>query len=124
MHLKKLAAWVILVGLILQNFSGATILASYYINSAAYAKNCENRDKPIMHCNGKCQMMKQMKQAEKKDASDPVRKLELRFIAFSSKSYFAGYQGMILKNIPEYFIQPNSAISAGIAFPVFHPPSV
>jgi len=39
-----------------QTFSNAVIVAGYYVNTGAYAKNCENKDKPWMHCNGKYQM--------------------------------------------------------------------
>lgn len=31
---------------------------SYTLNPSAFAQNCENKDKPKMHCNGKCQAMK------------------------------------------------------------------
>jgi len=33
------------------------------------AKLCENRDKPMMHCKGKCYLKKKLKQAEEKEKS-------------------------------------------------------
>lgn len=48
----------------------------YFTNTGAYAKNCENKARPAMHCNGKCQMMKKLKQEDKKDAENSERKAE------------------------------------------------
>jgi len=41
------------------------VLAWYELNKDFIAKNlCENRDRPAMHCNGKCQLNKQLKKAD------------------------------------------------------------
>jgi hypothetical protein len=41
---------------------------SFKINQDYIAKNfCENRAEPTMHCNGKCQLMKKLKQADKEE---------------------------------------------------------
>ena len=47
-----------------QTFSNAIIVTDYYINTASFAATCENKDKPQLHCNGQCQMVKQL---EKED---------------------------------------------------------
>ncbi|CAN5718003.1 hypothetical protein BH10BAC2_BH10BAC2_17520 [soil metagenome] len=52
-----------------QTFSNAIIVADYYINTESFAANCENKDKPQLHCNGKCQMTKQLEKQE--DGSKP-----------------------------------------------------
>jgi len=72
-----------------QTFNRAIIMFDYATNTAAYAKNCENKAKPQMHCNGKCQMMKKLKQEEQKDQQNPDRKAEHKNeILLSSKSFF------------------------------------
>lgn len=65
-------------------------MADYYTNTSKYAKNCVNKAKPKMHCNGKCQMMKKLQEEEKKDQEKPERKGENKGeVILSSKSFFA-----------------------------------
>jgi hypothetical protein len=46
-------------------------LVDYALNKEYIAKNlCENRNKPKMHCNGKCHLMKQLKKANADVPSD------------------------------------------------------
>ncbi|WP_183867647.1 hypothetical protein [Pedobacter cryoconitis] len=75
---KSAIAIVILVLLILSNFSRLFIYAGFELNQKYIASTlCENRDKPEIHCNGKCYLMKKLKQAEekeKKQEQDSYRK--------------------------------------------------
>jgi hypothetical protein len=51
--------------LLTQTFSKWLMVAEYNINKEYIAKNlCENRNKPALHCNGKCQLMKKMSAEE------------------------------------------------------------
>jgi len=60
-------------------------MVEYYTNTAAFAKNCENKAKPTLHCNGKCQMMKKMQAAESKQQQMPERKMDNKIELFSCK---------------------------------------
>lgn len=52
------------------NFSRLFVYVGFEMNqSYIAAKLCENRDKPMMHCKGKCYLKKQLKQAEEKEKS-------------------------------------------------------
>lgn len=101
-------------------------MADYYTNTAKYAKNCENKARPKMHCNGKCQMMKKLQQEEKKDQENPERKSENKNeIVLSTKSFFAtisrAYKQRIAKKLyPQ--IADNYAYNP--AYSIFHPPKV
>ncbi|MFY8004320.1 MAG: hypothetical protein ACOVNR_05730, partial [Chitinophagaceae bacterium] len=87
---KYITAFIILAAFLAQTFSKNFVMADYFTNTAKYAKNCENKAKPKMHCNGKCQMMKKLQQEEKKDQENPERKSENKSeIALSIKSFFA-----------------------------------
>lgn len=46
-------------------------MLDYYTNTASFAKNCINKARPMLHCNGKCQMMKKLQQEEKKEQQYP-----------------------------------------------------
>jgi len=53
------------------SFSHFFMYAGFELNRKYIATNlCENRDKPWLHCNGKCYFMKKIKQAEEREKSD------------------------------------------------------
>lgn len=43
----------------------------YQLNRAAYIAKCENKDKPMLHCDGKCAFKKQMAAREKSNSQEP-----------------------------------------------------
>ncbi len=43
----------------------------YQWNKAFYLKNCENRAKPNLHCNGKCHLKKKIAASENSDPTAP-----------------------------------------------------
>jgi hypothetical protein len=66
--LKKIVVILLTLLVFLQPLSKVWIFVSFKINQDYIAKNlCENRAKPILKCNGKCQLMKKLKQADKED---------------------------------------------------------
>ncbi|MDB5132499.1 MAG: hypothetical protein JWR02_2248 [Mucilaginibacter sp.] len=68
---RRLLAYLLIVVLIASNFSRLFIYAGFELNRNYIAtKLCENRDKPWLHCNGKCYFMKKIKQAEDKEKSE------------------------------------------------------
>ncbi|MDE3253183.1 MAG: hypothetical protein KGO92_10285 [Bacteroidota bacterium] len=117
---KRLMAACMLVSLLLQTFQVFAVVGDYYLNTSAYAKNCINKARPQMHCNGKCQMMKKIKQEEKKSARNP-EKPENKNPVISSKSFFASltflYRG---KTIPYIGLLPGFPVNR--SYPIFHPP--
>jgi hypothetical protein len=72
---KQVTAVILLLALSLNILNRVVIYADYYSNMALYAKNCENKSIPQMHCNGKCQMMKKIKEQEKNESQAPERKV-------------------------------------------------
>ncbi len=106
-----------------QTFSNAAIVGSYYVNTADYAKNCINKARPKMHCNGKCQMMKKLKQEEKKDAQNPERRSNGNENVLSSKSHFASIQFLYNPTTIHYLDYQPSSVS-DMAMEIFHPPGV
>lgn len=67
----RFVAYLLIVALIASNLSRLFIYAGFELNRNYIAgKLCENRNKPWMHCNGKCYFMKKIKQAEEKERSD------------------------------------------------------
>jgi hypothetical protein len=71
---RQTAAIFLLLSFLAQTFSKYVLIADYLSNTAAFAQNCVNKDKPMMHCNGKCQLCKKMAQQENPDKQAPERK--------------------------------------------------
>ena len=66
----KLTAVLLIITIISSSFSRFFIYAGFEMNkSYIIAKLCENRNKPWLHCNGKCYLMKKIKQAEDKQSN-------------------------------------------------------
>lgn len=76
--LKRFTCFVLLFILLLAQFSKVFVYAGFELNQQYIAAVlCENKDKPELHCNGKCYLMKKLKQAEdkeKKQERDALKK--------------------------------------------------
>lgn len=95
----------------------------YYLHTASYAKNCVNKARPVMHCNGKCQMAKKMMQEERKDEQAPERKsVNKNDITLSSKSFFASIDLPVFSIIPSVKRDYVSRNISGRSLDIFHPP--
>lgn len=67
MLLKPLSI-LLLFSLLTANCSNLFVYLGFEVNQNYIAKElCINRDKPEMNCNGKCYLMKKLKQAEEKE---------------------------------------------------------
>ncbi|HEY8919023.1 MULTISPECIES: hypothetical protein [unclassified Chitinophaga] len=120
--MKQVAAILLLIGVLSQTFSKMLIVAEYELNRDYIAKNlCVNRNKPKMHCNGKCHMMRKMKQEEKSEQENPERraenKLEIICAAFSPAHL---NHSLIVSTIQYPNLQVNTC-TVFVAAP-FHPP--
>ncbi|MFN5333857.1 MAG: hypothetical protein ACK5BV_01560, partial [Bacteroidota bacterium] len=51
----------------------------YYVNTANYIKNCINKTKPQSTCQGKCQMMKKMREDQQKEEQSSGSRSENKF---------------------------------------------
>ncbi len=85
--MKQVVAFLLLFCFGLQTFYKGIVLIDYKINTTAYIQQCENKARPEMECHGQCQMMKKIKQEEKKEQKNPERKLENKNEAFVLTDY-------------------------------------
>lgn len=74
MLLRHTTALFLLLSFLTQAFSRYFIVADYYVNASSYLENCINKDKPWMHCNGKCQLCKKLHQQDNSDKQSPERR--------------------------------------------------
>lgn len=120
--LKSITAILLASVFILQSAVKLLIMADYEINKDYISKNlCENKAKPMMHCNGKCHLHKQLAQQEKKENSLPYQNLKDKFqLQYFSKTVQIMFNESTLKQKPNFaysfFIPLLSETS------IFHPP--
>ncbi len=122
---KQLTTAIILTAFAMQNFTGVLIWADYYTNTTAYAKNCVNKATPVLHCNGKCQVMKKMQDQQKKEQDNNTRRPNTKTETLFLNNAFA-----ILDTPSPYIIQQQkngyyiNCKSTGLHLDIFHPPRV
>lgn len=96
----------------------------YKINIEYITKNfCENRDKPKMHCNGKCHLNKVLKSEQKKEQNQgsPLKeKQETVQYCQGNKEYLFSFPPENSETLFNY----SEIISIGHLTSVFHPPTV
>ena len=120
---KQIIATILLMAFVAQTFASPFIMLDYFVNTAAYAKNCVNKARPKMHCNGQCQVMKKIREQEKKDQQDSQRKAENKIPVLSSKSFFCSVKYISAVTKIKY-PQLNINHTHDVALSVFHPPQV
>ncbi|MBS1512414.1 MAG: hypothetical protein JST86_16330 [Bacteroidetes bacterium] len=120
--MKSLSAIILIAAFAAQSFSGGFIMLDYYSHTAAFAKNCENKARPQMHCNGRCQMMKKLKAEEKKDEQNPERKADNKTVVLSSKSFFCSVITAIIPAFSKPSAGSNTFSLQDMEYAFFHPP--
>jgi hypothetical protein len=112
-------SFLICAGFIFQIFSKTFILVIYEINKDYIAKNlCVNRNKPKMHCNGKCHLMKQLKKEEKKEEVPNIKDKNEQ-VQISEKKNFSFLGQNIPDDFSQYYFISNYSKPC---FSIFHPP--
>ena len=99
------------------------IYADFAANQDYIAKNlCENRDKPDMKCNGKCQLCKRLKAEDRKENKGlPAGKnLKQNTLFSSAKNIFNS--AAVNNDANQYASYSNASFSSLHKQGVFHPP--
>jgi hypothetical protein len=118
-----LSALLLLAAFAITVFNRAEIVVAYYTNTGSYARNCVNRNLLMMHCNGKCQMMKKLQAEDKKDRQNPERRTENNDQVASSKSFFptVEFEPTFIDDC--YRLTNHTSFPAGLYLSIFHPPA-
>ncbi len=107
----------------MQTFSNSFILINYQVNKEYISKNlCENKNKPMLHCNGRCHLQKQLAAQDKKDKSPFSQtlkdKFELQYISDNTSPLITSNSEEAKGNSVYSFSVPTNSLES-----VFHPPS-
>jgi hypothetical protein len=121
--IKKVITLVLLVAFAIHTFSRVMIVFGFYANQKTIAATlCENRDKPILKCDGKCFLAKKLQAQEKKDQQNPERKIENKTEDLSSRSFYSVLSGSIFTDIARVYEKEPFGKPVHRSFTVFHPP--
>jgi hypothetical protein len=121
--LKRVIALLLIVTMVGANFSRFFIYAGFELNKKYIIANlCENRNRPWLHCNGRCYFMKKIKQAEQKEKStENEAQKNLYQEAFYTKPAVIKFHTQLLQVIPV----PNNRVALPqVYIPVFQPPQL
>lgn len=115
---------LLFTALLAQTFSRSIAMADYMVNLESYKKACVNKAKPMMHCNGKCQLLKKMKkQAGDNGTNANAPKFNQPDYVLSSKSFFPTLSIVTISNCNIFQIQDQSKFSNNYLASIFRPPS-
>lgn len=115
----KIFGGTLLIFLILaQTFSKGLVALDFMINKDFIAKTlCVNKNKPQMHCNGKCHLKKMM---EKEDKQTTVQNEKETILYLEQVNNFTTIS---TSREDKYSFPKNDKRLSTINLPFFHPPS-
>jgi len=120
---RKITATILLMAFVCQTFASPFILLDYFVNTAAYTKNCINKAKPKLLCKGRCQMKKKIQEEEKKEQQNSERKAEVKVQVLSSKSFFCQVQLLKITVLKATAFEKTYPLT-DISYSFFHPPQL
>ena len=121
--LKQFIVVVFLASFIAQTIGNGFYIADYYMHYEKYAKNCINKTRPKLHCNGKCQLMKKIQEYEKSEKEKSEKEFSGRIhINLTDKNYFFTVNDINTADQPIQPLYRNTIELSSFTSPVFHPP--
>ena len=101
------------------------VITDYCINTEAYSKNCINKTKPELNCNGKCQMNQKIAAVEESDMSTNHKSLtenkKINLYNYNANQYLLYYK-LELKQSDVNDSRFIMAISSNFFTTIFKPP--
>ncbi len=125
-NLHTIIAFVVISAFVMQALGKFIIYTNYIINKEYIANNlCVNKSKPILKCNGKCHLAKQLKKQDQKEnkSSSSKEKIEVITDQISVETY-AFFESDFLKAKKNDVFEYNKSIIQSDLNSVFQPPRV
>ncbi len=121
--LTAIPSFVLIAAIMLQVLGKSIIYTNYLINKKSITQQfCVNKNKPKMHCNGKCHMMKKMQEEDKKENS-PVNSLKEKYEIQLFADFKIAVKITAISTIIKHQSFYSSSESASHLLSVFHPPT-
>lgn len=121
--LKKAISFFLLITIVAQTFSSSMLILDYYVDKQSYIKNCINKYRPWLHCNGQCQLMKKLQQKEKKEEGESnEKKSEINFSLLFYQNFTATVSYPVEITIKRKYSSYHSEHIIDRPGDIFHPP--
>jgi hypothetical protein len=118
--MKGILSFLLVISVSLLSVSKSLICCSYQLNKEFISKHlCENRDKPKLHCNGKCHITKKMNEENNKENLPYSVQNNLEIQLYSQQYAEYNFSLCFLGEIQHRY-QPD--IICARAFSIFQPP--
>ena len=123
---KSLFSLLLIVIFLLHIFSKELIYLNYYLNKDYIANTlCKNKDKPKMHCEGKCHLNKQLEQDEKnKDTPNNSIKKTVEIQLFSEHLTDFSFNKTAITINENKIIYMLPKLTLGHLLSIFRPPCI
>jgi len=121
--MRSILAYILLIATLLPTFSQWGTIAYYHANKEYIARVlCVNRDKPELHCDGKCYLAQRLKtQQEKQDKRTTERVQNMpEFQLFCQTSFQFAFRPVVgdgLTRLPAYLLKTYAAPQTGLLQP-------
>jgi hypothetical protein len=126
---KKIIGAMLFVSMAFKMLMAPIFFVNYELRKDYIIKNyCVNKNRPEMHCDGKCYLAKQIQKAEQEDEKQATNNFISKLLTLEliqKNNLFANYflaKGFSEKSIQNF--QYKNRISHLHAFSFFHPPQV
>ena len=107
--------------MLMHSFSQIYIIGDFILNQDFIAKNlCENIDKPVLKCNGKCHLKKELEKDEERKSDERTSKVEVLLFCDCTPIY-TEFEMCFEVAENEYSTYSNTTLN-GYLSDVFHPP--
>jgi hypothetical protein len=121
--IRKIFTFIFLIAFAVHTFSKVVVVFGFYANQKTIAATlCENKDKPLLHCDGKCVLAKKIQQTQNKEQQQPESKASNKPTELSSRSFYSTMSWPALTGAKNSFGHEPAGKPVHRSFTVFHPP--
>lgn len=123
--MKKLFAYILLAGFVIQSCSQLLVMTSFYLNRDYIAENlCINRFEAIPLCKGQCYLEKELKENEQKQEQHFPDLKQKEIQLFQPILFAFEFTETVFLQEENYLSADPYFIPSEYPFSVFHPPRI
>lgn len=118
---RRIVAFLLLAGIVANCFNYSIIFSSYQFNKSYITSVlCTNKDKPHLHCQGKCFLDIKLKELEKKNKQEQNHLKNSVETVAPIQAIFNFELSLVKIKTPNPFYLQQKAV--GVSSPIYHPP--
>ena len=122
--MRNALVYLLLVATLLPTFSQWGIIAHYQINKEYIARVlCENRDKPQLHCDGKCYLAKRLRASQDRQDKETTERVRATptITLFCTDQFAFDFASVVANrstdSVPDYLLKPYATTTLALLRP-------